>query len=31
MTIDSLESLQVGGATHWIRIRGAEVSNPVLL
>ncbi|HEY3923707.1 MAG TPA: alpha/beta hydrolase [Acidothermaceae bacterium] len=31
MTIDSLEAIEVGGATQWIRIKGADVSNPVLL
>src|ERR1700690_3539389 len=31
MTIDSLQAIEVGGATQWIRIKGADVSNPVLL
>jgi len=31
MTIDTLEAIEVGGTTQWIRIRGAETSNPVLL
>ncbi len=31
MTIDTLESIQVGGTTQWIRVRGADASNPVLL
>jgi pimeloyl-ACP methyl ester carboxylesterase len=29
--IDSLEGIQLGGITQWIRVRGADVSNPVLL
>jgi pimeloyl-ACP methyl ester carboxylesterase len=31
MAIDSLESIQVGGTTQWIRVRGADAANPVLL
>ncbi len=31
MKIDSLEGVQLGGITQWIRIRGADTSNPVLL
>jgi pimeloyl-ACP methyl ester carboxylesterase len=31
MEIDTLESVQVGGATQWIRVRGADAANPVLL
>jgi pimeloyl-ACP methyl ester carboxylesterase len=31
MAIDSLEAIQAGGTTQWIRIRGADASNPVLL
>ena len=30
-TIDTLEAIQAGGTTQWIRIRGANTSNPVLL
>jgi pimeloyl-ACP methyl ester carboxylesterase len=29
--IDSLEAIQAGGSTQWIRVRGTEASNPVLL
>jgi pimeloyl-ACP methyl ester carboxylesterase len=29
--VDTLESVQNSGATQWIRIRGADVANPVLL
>ena len=29
--IDTLEAVQLGGITQWIRIRGADASNPVLL
>jgi pimeloyl-ACP methyl ester carboxylesterase len=31
MKIDSLERIQLGGITQWIRVRGADVANPVLL
>ncbi len=31
MEIDTLEPIQVGGITQWIRIRGTTASNPVLL
>jgi pimeloyl-ACP methyl ester carboxylesterase len=31
MEIDTLEGIQVGGITQWIRIRGADASNPALL
>jgi RNA polymerase primary sigma factor len=31
MTIDTLEAIQAGGTTHWIRVRGADAANPVLL
>ena len=31
MEIDTLEGIQLGGITQWIRIRGADASNPVLL
>jgi pimeloyl-ACP methyl ester carboxylesterase len=31
MAIDSLEGIQLGDTTQWIRVRGADVSNPVLL
>jgi pimeloyl-ACP methyl ester carboxylesterase len=31
MEIDTLEEVQLGGITQWIRIRGADASNPVLL
>src|ERR1700758_1576655 len=31
MEIDTLEAIQAGGATQWIRVRGADASNPVLL
>ena len=31
MAIDSLEAIPAGDATQWIRIRGADASNPVLL
>ena len=29
--IDTLEAIQAGGTTQWIRVRGADASNPVLL
>jgi pimeloyl-ACP methyl ester carboxylesterase len=31
MAIDTLEAIQASGTTQWIRIRGADASNPVLL
>jgi hypothetical protein len=31
MTIDTLEPIGLGGTTQWIRTRGQEESNPVLL
>jgi len=31
MQIDTLEGIQLGGITQWIRVRGADASNPVLL
>ncbi len=31
MAIDTLEAVQLGGITQWIRVRGADASNPVLL
>src|SRR4051794_15613792 len=31
MEIDMLEGVQLGGITQWIRVRGADASNPVLL
>ena len=31
MEIDALEPVQLGGITQWIRIRGTDASNPVLL
>ena len=31
MTIDSLEAIPVGGTTQWIRVRGVDAANPVLL
>src|SRR5258708_3615106 len=31
MKIDSLEGVQLGGITQWIRVRGADMANPVLL
>src|SRR5580692_10628317 len=31
MAIDTLEAIRAGGTTQWIRIRGADTSNPVLL
>ena len=31
MKIDTLEEVQLGDTTQWIRVRGADASNPVLL
>ena len=31
MEIDTLEGVQLGGITQWIRVRGTDRSNPVLL
>jgi pimeloyl-ACP methyl ester carboxylesterase len=31
MMIDTLEAIPAGGTTQWIRIRGTDASNPVLL
>jgi pimeloyl-ACP methyl ester carboxylesterase len=31
MMIDALEAVQLGGITQWIRVRGRDSSNPVLL
>jgi pimeloyl-ACP methyl ester carboxylesterase len=31
MKIDTLEGVPLGGITQWIRVRGADASNPVLL
>src|SRR3954470_5640564 len=31
MEIDTLEGVRLGGITQWIRVRGADASNPVLL
>jgi pimeloyl-ACP methyl ester carboxylesterase len=31
MNIDSLEAVRIGGITQWIRVRGADTTNPVLL
>jgi pimeloyl-ACP methyl ester carboxylesterase len=31
MEIDRLEGIQLGGMTQWIRVRGSDASNPVLL
>jgi RNA polymerase primary sigma factor len=31
MTIETLEAIQAAGATPWIRVRGADAANPVLL
>jgi pimeloyl-ACP methyl ester carboxylesterase len=31
MGVDTLEAIQLGGSTQWLRIRGADAANPVLL
>ena len=31
MKIDTLDPVQLGDSTQWIRVRGADASNPVLL
>jgi pimeloyl-ACP methyl ester carboxylesterase len=31
MNLDTLEPVQIGGITQWIRIRGTSAANPVLL
>ena len=31
MTIDTLEAVQLGDTTQWIRTRGEDAANPVLL
>ena len=31
MKIDTLDTIQVGDMTQWIRVRGTDVSNPPLL
>ena len=31
MAIDALEPMRLGDTTHWIRLRGRDMSNPVLL
>ena len=31
MEIDTLEGIQLGGITQWMRVRGADATNPVLL
>src|SRR4051794_4085729 len=31
MNIDTLEPIEIGGSTQWIRVRGTTASNPVLL
>ena len=31
MSIDTLEAVQLGHTTQWIRIRGEDAANPVLL
>ena len=31
MMIDRLEAVQLGGITQWIRVRGTDTANPVLL
>src|SRR5580658_11223466 len=31
MTIDTLEAIQLDSTTQWIRVRGKDAANPVLL
>lgn len=31
MEIDTLDGIQLGGITQWIRVRGADAANPALL
>jgi pimeloyl-ACP methyl ester carboxylesterase len=31
MKLDTLEAVQLGGTTQWIRVRGTDAANPVLL
>jgi hypothetical protein len=31
MPVDSLEAIQAGDTTQWIRVRGADDASPVLL
>jgi hypothetical protein len=31
MAIDSLKAIRAGDSTQWIRVRGADTANPVLL
>src|ERR1700679_732614 len=31
MAIDTLEAVRAGDSTQWIRVRGSDASNPVLL
>jgi pimeloyl-ACP methyl ester carboxylesterase len=31
MTVDMLEAVRLGGSTQWIRVRGQDAGNPVLL
>jgi hypothetical protein len=31
LAIDTLEAIQASDTTQWIRVRGADASNPVLL
>src|SRR5262249_15502403 len=31
MMIDRLETIQLGGMNHWVRVRGTDLSHPVLL